>query len=65
MSRVLVRPPKSLTRRPYRARRAPQHDDVVTAVIEMKPVPRVLLFLPAAVGVLALGELVIALVVTW
>jgi len=35
----------------------------VAAVVEVKPVPRVLLVLPAAVGVLALAELVIALVV--
>ncbi|MBN9210528.1 MAG: hypothetical protein BGO45_04715 [Microbacterium sp. 71-36] len=64
MSRVLVRPPKSLARLPYRARRAPQHDDVVAAVVEVKPVPRVLLVLPAVIGALAIAELVVAVVVT-
>lgn len=64
MSRVLVRPPKSLARLPYRARRAPQHTDVVADVIEVKPAPRVLVVLPGVLGVLVIAELVVAVVVT-
>ncbi len=50
MSRVLIRTPRRLTRRPYRARRAPQHHDVVAAVVEATPVPRGLIVLVGVMG---------------
>lgn len=41
-----------------------RRDDVVAAVVEVTPAPRVLLVLPGVLGVLVLVELVFALVVT-
>lgn len=63
MSRVLIRTPRPLTRRPYRARRAPQHNDVVAAVIETTPVPRGLIVLVGVMGGSVLLELIVALAV--
>lgn len=63
MSRVLIRTPKSLVRRPYRARRAPQHRDAVAAVVEATPVPRSLIVLAGAAGAAVIAELVIAVTV--
>lgn len=63
MSRVLIRTPRPLVRRPYRARRAPQHADAVASVIETTPVPRGLIVLVGVMGGSVLIELIVALAV--
>jgi hypothetical protein len=63
MNRVRIRPTKPLTRRPYRARRAPQHDDVVAAVVETTPVPRGIVVLVGVMGGAVLLELMVGLTV--
>ncbi|MEV7875182.1 hypothetical protein [Microbacterium sp. NPDC089188] len=63
MSRVLIRPPKPLTRRPYRARRAPQHDNAVTAVLDVTPVPRGIVALVGVMGGAVVVELIVGLAV--
>ncbi|MFF7683120.1 hypothetical protein ACFZA2_10195 [Microbacterium sp. NPDC007973] len=65
MSRVLIRPPKPLTRRPYRARRAPQHENAVTAVLEVTPVPRGIVTLVGVMGAAVVVELIVGLAVIW
>lgn len=63
MNRVRIRPPKHLVRRPYRARRAPQHHDAVTAVLDSTPVPRGAIVLVGVMGAAVVAELAVGLAV--
>lgn len=63
MNRVRIRPPKPLARRPYRARRAPQHEDAIAAVVEATPVPRGIVVLVGVMGGAVLLELIVGLTV--
>lgn len=63
MNRVRIRPPKPLTRRPYRARRAPQHEAAVAAVLDSTPVPRGAIVLVGVMGAAVVLELVVGLAV--
>lgn len=63
MNRIRVRPAKPLTRRPYRARRAPQHHNAVTAVLDSTPMPRGAIVLVGVMGAAVALELVVGLAV--
>jgi hypothetical protein len=63
MNRVRIRTPKPLLRRPYRARRAPQHHDAVTAVIDATPVPRSVVVVTGAAAAAVAVELAVGLAV--
>jgi hypothetical protein len=63
MNRLQLRAPKALRRRPYRARRAPQHHDAVTAVLDATPAPCGLIVLAGVTGASVLVELIVALAV--
>lgn len=58
-----MRLPRSLKHRPFLARRAPRHDDVVTEVVEQEA-PSGLIFLVGFVGFMVLVELCVAVAVT-
>lgn len=65
MNRVRIRSPKSLIRRPYRARRAPAHQEHVEALLaDIGPAPRGVVILVGLVGLAVSVELVLAVAVT-
>lgn len=63
MNRPLLRATRALRRRPFPARRAPQHHDAVTAVLDVTPAPRGLIVLVGIIGASVAAELVIGLAV--